>query len=471
MSNPTSNTYSIEADSLSLWDATSKRYVDIKETISGAGGDINAQLALKRDIATSYSSAQVDTALAAKRDIATSYSSAQVDTALAAKRDVATSYSKDEVDAALAAKQAEIDVNAPLFWNLLPDHPYPMQISVDTYSTSQIDSALALKANKETTFTKTEVISRLATKQDKLVFNTPTSIYGKALGYDYFIKGIEPGLHLTLSDSNDHLMFSVSETSLANTFATLALVGTKANATDVNNALGSKRDLSTSYSRTEVDTLLGARRLFSDSYSISQIDAALLAKRNVTDSYDKATVDGLLYDKQAKIALTSPLFWTLNMSVPYEIGCDSYTKSYVDGALAAKAPLASPSFSGTVTVTGNLDVTGTVTLTNFLAPKPWVGFLVTTTGGVASISSHVGFKTTGISVSHTANGNYTITIPAHPSGANYLTMLSPYSTSSGNATTYPTGYTGSSTTIYVYCRSDVGVTSVVDGNFYVHTVP
>ena len=98
-------------------------------------------------------------------------------------------------------------------------------------------------------------------------------------------------------------------------------------------------------------------------------------------------------------------------------------------------------------------------------------FRSTTTGGVASISNHVGFKTTCISVSHTANGNYTITIPGRPNGAAYLTMLSPYSTSSGNATTYPTGYSGNSTTIYVYCRSDVGVTSVVDGNFYVHTVP
>ena len=518
MSNPTSNTYSIEADSLSLWDATSKSYVDIKESIGGAPGDIDAQLALKRDIATSYSSAQVDTALAAKRDVATSYSSAQVDTALAAKRDVATSYSKDEVDTALNAKQAEISLNSPLFWNLDMDHPYPMQISVDTYSTSQIVSALALKADKGTTFTKTEVTSRLATKQDTLVFKTPTSVYGKALGYDYFIKGIEPGLHLTLSDSNDQLMFSVSEASLANSFATLTALGLKANATDVTNGLATKRDLSTSYSRTEVDTLLGARRLVSDSYSISQIDTALLAKRNVTDSYDKATVDGLLYDKQAKIALTSPLFWTLNMSVPYEIGCDSYTKSYVDGALAAKANLASPSFTGTsafsavtasgavtcsstlnvgaaatcsttLNVTGattcsatlnvsgaatfssTLNVTGAATFASFLAPKPWVGFLVTTSGGTASISNHVGYKTTGISVSHTANGNYTITIPAHPDGAAFLTMLSPYSTSSGNTTTYPTGYTGNSTTIFVYCRSDVGVTSVVDGNFYVHTVP
>ena len=124
-----------------------------------------------------------------------------------------------------------------------------------------------------------------------------------------------------------------------------------------------------------------------------------------------------------------------------------------------------------LSVTGNLTVGGTVTLSNFLAHKPWVGFLVTTSGGVASISNHVGFKTTGISVSHTANGNYTITIPAHPNGAAYLTMLSPYSTSTGGASTYPTGYSGNSTTIYVHCRSDVGVTSVVDGNFYVHTVP
>ena len=79
-----------------------------------------------------------------------------------------------------------------------------------------------------------------------------------------------------------------------------------------------------------------------------------------------------------------------------------------------------------VSINGNLTVSGSVNLISFLAPKPWAGFLDSTDGvGVATILKHVGYNTTGISVSHPNNGTYTFNIPAHPSGANYLRMLSP----------------------------------------------
>lgn len=60
-------------------------------------------------------------------------------------------------------------------------------------------------------------------------------------------------------------------------------------------------------------------------------------KRDVSDSYSKSQMDTALYAKQATIALKSPLFWTLNPSVPYEMSADSYTTSQVDSALSAKA--------------------------------------------------------------------------------------------------------------------------------------
>ena len=71
-------------------------------------------------------------------------------------------------------------------------------------------------------------------------------------------------------------------------------------------------------------------------------------KRDVSDSYSKSQMDTALYDKQATIALKSPLFWTLNPSVPYEMSADIYTISQADSALALKAPLASPTVTGTV---------------------------------------------------------------------------------------------------------------------------
>jgi hypothetical protein len=120
----------------------------------------------------------------------------------------------------------------------------------------------------------------------------------------------------------------------------------------------------------------------------------------------------------------------------------------------------------------NLTVNGTLSVSNFFPTKPWVGFLVTTdaTGGV-TISNHVGYKTTGISVSHTNGGSYNFTIPAHPNGSNYLVMLSPYTYTAGLVSTWPTGYAATATTMYVYCRSGIMVTTTVNGNFYIYTVP
>jgi hypothetical protein len=82
----------------------------------------------------------------------------------------------------------------------------------------------------------------------------------------------------------------------------------------------------------------------------------------------------------------------------------------------------------------------------------------------------VGFKQSGISVSHTAGANtYMITIPPHPNG-NFLVMLSPYATSTGFTVTYPTGYMLNPYTIYVYCRTGVNNT-LNDGSFFLYTVP
>ena len=127
---------------------------------------------------------------------------------------------------------------------------------------------------------------------------------------------------------------------------------------------------------------------------------------------------------------------------------------------------------GSTALNKNLTVSGTLAVSYFFAPKPWVGFLVTTDGaGVATISKHVGYNTTGVSVAHSTNGLYTFTIPAHPSGANYLLMLSPYSTSTSVASMWPTGYSATATAFYAYVRSTIGATTNINGSFYVYTVP
>ena len=111
-------------------------------------------------------------------------------------------------------------------------------------------------------------------------------------------------------------------------------------------------------------------------------------------------------------------------------------------------------FTSNVMIDRNLAVTGSMHLITFLPSKHWFCFLVLTDSvGAFTISKHIGYNTTGISCSHTINGGYDFTHPAHPNGANFLIMLTLYSTSSGTVTTIPTGYGQIATKSFVYCKN------------------
>ncbi len=101
-----------------------------------------------------------------------------------------------------------------------------------------------------------------------------------------------------------------------------------------------------------------------------------------------------------------------------------------------------------------------------------IWFLATTdAAGVTTISKHIGYNTAGISCIHTTGGLYEFTHPAHPNGAQFLLMLSPYSSSTTTVTTIPTGYGLSSAKGYVYCKSAGGAITNINGNFYKYSVP
>jgi phosphoribosylformylglycinamidine (FGAM) synthase-like enzyme len=139
-------------------------------------------------------------------------------------------------------------------------------------------------------------------------------------------------------------------------------------------------------------------------------------------------------------------------------------------ALALKADLASPTFTGNVSIGGDLSVTG------FYARKPWVGYRVTTSAGVASLTDAMGFKTTGVSVAHTSGANpYTVTIPAHVAGTAYQVVVQVFTNTSNTGTVaIPTVKIISDTQFIVWLRGAFGTAaqaSLVEGDFYFHTVP
>ena len=154
------------------------------------------------------------------------------------------------------------------------------------------------------------------------------------------------------------------------------------------------------------------------------------------------------------------------------------------------APLASPSFSGNVSMSGDLTVTG------FLSAKPYVALRVTTTGGTPSTVSgtpatvtigtpgnvtltQLGYNTTSVCTrGSVGNTNYFIYIftwtGAHPLGSNFVPNVV-YQTGS-TTSAQPLGVitaAATSTSITVWLRATIGTISNVlqDGTFYVYSVP
>jgi hypothetical protein len=161
---------------------------------------------------------------------------------------------------------------------------------------------------------------------------------------------------------------------------------------------------------------------------------------------------------------TAPIQFTATTN-EITIAGDTYSKAESDTALALKANLATPSFTGNVSIGGDLSVTG------FYARKPWVGYTMSAAG---SLSAPIGYNTTGISVSHTAaTEGYTVTMPAHPSGTAYHVNVSVFTnTNTSDVVAIPTVKIVSSTSFIVWLRSALGTgTARTEGIFYFHTVP
>ena len=184
-----------------------------------------------------------------------------------------------------------------------------------------------------------------------------------------------------------------------------------------------------------------------------------------------------------------------------QLTCDSIKSSSVESGIeirsVADALLAKLFDSGqtqlynSLDVTGNTTIGGNLTLTGYLAAKPFVSLRVVTGGGTPSTATVIG--TAGLSVLNqygfiqnvtlargTAGGVnafiYTFTwATPHPLGINYI--VNAIHRTGSYADPHPTGVitanVNSSTSFSLWVRTTVGTTTNVfaDGTFYVYTVP
>ena len=116
---------------------------------------------------TTYSGTKIENELALKADasaLANYYTSSQVDTALATKADATDVYTKAQVDSSLALKADKSDTYTK---SQVDTKLSAKANSNDVYSKSTMNNWMNLKADKSTVYTRTEINTKLADKADK----------------------------------------------------------------------------------------------------------------------------------------------------------------------------------------------------------------------------------------------------------------------------------------------------------------
>ena len=144
---------------------------------------------------TTYSGTKIENELALKADasaLANYYTSSQVDTALATKANASDVYTKAQVDSALAPKA----------------------------DTSTVNAALALKADKSDTYTKAQVDSAVATKSTVSVAQDLSS--GTKIG-SVTVDGVATDLYAPADSGSDVQVTPVLTT--GTTIATITVNG------------------------------------------------------------------------------------------------------------------------------------------------------------------------------------------------------------------------------------------------------
>ena len=159
-------------------------------------------------------------------------------------------------------------------------------------------TSIALKANKDAVYSKSDVDTMLADKAD--VSNT------------YTRKSIDDML-----DGKMDINKIYTEAQIDAKLLGKANVGDSYTKPETDLAMLKKADADAVYTKTDVDTMLTDKANVADVYTSAQVDTLLNDKANSADVYTRAQVDGQLLTK----ADTS----------------DVYTQSEVDNALALKA--------------------------------------------------------------------------------------------------------------------------------------
>ena len=255
-------------------------------------------------------------------------SKTNINSALANKADKSTTYTKTEVDSAIStAISGKADIS-------YVNEQLEDKVDVTTYT-----AGLANKADKTELADKADtsyVNTQLANKADTSYVNTQLS--GKVDTETY-----TAGLN-TKADKSDTYSKSDVDSKIS------TAVSSKADTSYVNTQLEAKADKSTTYTKTEVDSAIDV--------ATSGIDTKLATKANASDVYTKTDTDEKISEAVSSKADTSYVNGQLALKADKS---DTYTKEEIDEKLD------NPTITGdTLPVGSVVEWTGTQTPQNWL---------------------------------------------------------------------------------------------------------
>lgn len=217
------------------------------------------------------------------------YSSHKIQGELNLKANQSTTYTKTEVDTAVGAKQDTLvsgqNIKTLNGQSMLGSGD--ITVAVDAYTKAQTDALLNAKANTATTYSKSEVYSKV--EADSLLLNKAdkTDTYTKAQ-VDNALAGKADTATTYTKIETDALLLNKANT--ADVYAKTE-VYTK---TETDAELAKKADTATTYSKTDTDTLLASKANSTDVYTKTQTDAFLSQKADTATTYNKTEVDALI---------------------------------------------------------------------------------------------------------------------------------------------------------------------------------
>lgn len=266
-----------------------------------------------------------------------------------------------------------------------------------TYTKTEVDTALGKKADAATTYTKTEVDTELGKKANSADVYTKTAADAQfaeaATTYTKTEVDTELGKKANSADVYTKTVADSTFAKAADTYTKSevnAELAKKADATSVytkeeaNTELAKKADAATTYTKTEVDTELGKKADASTTYTKTEVDTALSKKANSADVYTKTEVNTEL----GKKADASAVYTKTESDEKYALLSNTYTKDEMDTALADKATVASVQ---TAQTTANNALTG-------LAGKADKTAVVSSLNGAVGAITLEGQVSTGIKV-------------------------------------------------------------------------